>query len=501
LNSTKTLTLAAATVMTGALAYMNAQSSSGTASSLATSHSNASPSLTIYNGGFATVRDRVALDLKNGINQIVYSGPTRTLEPESVILRDPNGKVAIQILEQNYRNDPISQAALLHVFEGKTIEFQLPRDPGGSERIVSGKVVRSGYESNGQFTEPLIEVGGKLQFGLPGKPIFPSLPENSILKPQLNWRIRAAETSKLDAELAYISNGFAWNADYNLVTEENQDSGDLIGWVTINNQSGKLFENAKIQLMAGDVNKVELVRTQMMKARQVAAMAMEMDAGAPAVTEKSFDEFHLYTLQNPTTLLDRETKQVEFVRAEKMNTKRVFVYRGAPEFSVYDSQIVDPGFGTQNVNKKVHIYREFENKKDNGGLGIPLPKGRLRLYTREGAAGPLQFVGENNIDHTPQGERVKIFVGNAFDLVGERRQTDFRAESRRVVETYEIKLRNRKKTTAEIRVVEPMFRWSTWKFLAQSDPHVKTDSRTAEFRVTLQPDQEKVVTYTVEYRW
>lgn len=454
-----------------------------------------SPSLTVYNGGFAAVRDKITLDLKSGVNQVVYSGATRMLEPESVILRDPTGKIALQVLEQNYRNDPVSQGLLLSLFEGQTIEFEVTR--GSAVQTIRGKVIRSGYEPGGNITQPLIEVEGKLMFQLPGTPLFPSLPENTILKPQLNWQIRTTAAAKVQAELAYITNGLTWSADYNLVSEEGKDSGDLIGWVTVRNDSGKVFENARLQLMAGDVNKVQPQRYDMMK--QARGVLMEA-AAAPVVTEKAFDEFHLYTLQNPTTLLDKQAKQVEFVRAEKLQTKRIFVYNGSEGFAYpMEGLLTEPGYGTQS-NKKVSIYREFQNSKENN-LGVPLPKGRIRLYTREGAEGPLQFVGENNIDHTPQGERVRIFTGNAFDLVGERRQTNFTSSGRRATESFEIKVRNRKKTAAEVRVVEPLYRWSTWNVTQNSQAFSKLDARTIEFVVNLAPDEEKIVTYTVEYRW
>lgn len=222
----------------------------------------AEPALTIYNQNFAVVRDTVALDLKSGVSEIRFAGATAQLEPDSVILRDPAGKRALQILEQNYRNDPVSQELLLSLNEGKTIPFVRERmkDNTLTRETVMGKIVRSGYVPGGRMEQPIIEVDGQLQFSLPGQPLFPTLGDNTILKPTLNWLLRGDKPGKFDAEVSYVTAGFTWNADYNLVAPEKGDTVDLIGWITMNNQSGKTFENAKIKLMAGDVNKIQPLR-------------------------------------------------------------------------------------------------------------------------------------------------------------------------------------------------------------------------------------------------
>src|SRR5476651_707267 len=278
---------------------------------------SAQPSLTIYNQNFAVVRDSVPLDLKSGVNSIRYTGATAQVEPDSVVLRDPAGKRTLQILEQNYRNDPVSQELLLSLFEGKTIDFQRERmkDNTATLEIVPGKIIRSGYVPGGGAEQPINEAGGKLQFSLPGQPLFPSLGDDTVLKPTLNWLLQADKPGKLDAEVGYVTGGFSWSASYNLVAPEKGDTLDVIGWITMNNQSGKTFEDAKIKLMAGDVNKIQPPQA-FGGGRSRAVFAMEaMEKDAPAVTEKSFDEFHLYSIARPTTLHDRETKQVEFVSA------------------------------------------------------------------------------------------------------------------------------------------------------------------------------------------
>jgi hypothetical protein len=463
----------------------------------------AQPALTIYNQNFAVVRDSVPLDLKSGANAVVYSGATAQVEPDSVILRDPSGNHSLQILEQNYRNDPVSQELLLSLFEGKTIDFQKNSlvNNSTSQQLVSGKIIRSGYVPGGEAQQPIIEVNGKLQFSLPGQPLFPDLGDDTVLKPAFNWLLQSDKPGKFDAEVGYVTGGFDWSASYNLVSPEKGDFVDLAGWITMNNNSGKTFENAKIKLMAGDVNKIQ---PQNMPAGRIfarTAMAMEDNSTAPAVTEKAFDEFHLYSIARPTTLHDHETKQVEFVHAEKIFAPTIYVYDGAANYSFYGALIDNQDYGTEG-GKKISVMREFVNAESNH-LGIALPAGKLRFYRRDDD-GQLQFVGENTIDHTPRNETIRVTTGNSFDLVGERKQTDFHVDTRAhtMDESFEIKLRNRKKTdTVEIRVVEHLYRWNNWEITAKSDDFVKKDSQTIEFRVPVKPDEEKVVTYTVHYSW
>jgi hypothetical protein len=462
---------------------------------------SAQPALTIYNQDFAVVRDTVPLDLKSGPNAVRYADATAQVEPDSVILRDPAGKHSLQILEQNYRNDPVSQELLLSLCEGKTIDFQNFRlkDNTQTREIIPGKIVRSGYVPGGASGQPIIEVNGKLQFSLPGQPLFPDLGNDTILKPAFNWLLQSDKPGKFDAEVGYITGGFDWSASYNLVSPEKGDQCDLVGWITMNNNSGKTFENAKIKLMAGDVNKIPPpMAMPAAGAFRMKAMNMAM-AEEPAVTEKAFDEFHLYSVARPTTLHDHETKQVEFVHAEKMLAPTIYVYDGATGYQFYGLNY-DRGYG-QSDNKKVIVQREFKNAETNQ-LGIALPRGKLRFYRRDDG-GQLQFVGENEIDHTPRNETVRVTTGNAFDLVGERKQTNFRVDTgdKWIDETFEIKLRNRKKEPVEIRVIEHLYRWSNWNITAKSDDFVKKDAQTIEFRVPVKPDEERVVTYTVHYSW
>jgi hypothetical protein len=460
----------------------------------------AEPALTIYNQNFAVVRDTVPLDLKSGVNEVRYADATARVEPDSVILRDPTGRHSLQILEQNYRNDPVTQELLLSLFEGKTIDFERMRMKDNTQmpEIIRGKIVRSGFVPGGAPVQPIIEVNGKLQFSLPGQPLFPDLGDDTVLKPTLNWLLQSDKSGKFDAEVGYITEGFTWESDYNLVSPEKGDLVDLVGWVTLNNYSGKTFRDAKIKLMAGDVNRIQRFVTPI-GAMRMKTMNMAAEA-APAVTEKAFDEFHLYSIARPTTLRDQETKQVEFVHAERVIAPTIYVYDGAPGYRFYGELNYDLGYGMEG-NKKVIVMREFVNS-DTNHLGMPLPAGKLRFYRRD-ADGQLEFVGENQIDHTPRNETIRVTTGNAFDLVGERKQSSFHVDTsdKWMDESFEIKLRNRKKEPVEIRVVEHLYRWSNWEITQKSDEFAKKDSQTIEFRVPVKPDEEKTVAYTVHYSW
>ena len=475
--------------------------------------------LTIYNQNFFVAREHVPLDLQSGVNEARYTGVAAHLEPDSVILRDPSGR-PLQILEQNYRNDPVSPEMLLSFYEGKTIDFAVSRNADGSDVKIKGKVIRSGFVPthwiNGYpqqtSTQPIVEVDGVLRFGLPGQPIFPAFSADSILKPTLSWLLQTNQPGKFDAEISYVSGGMDWKSDYNIVVQDGKgadgrshtDLLDMIGWITMHNESGKGFENARIKLLAGDVNKIQ---EQTLAGRAYGAMkeAVLADAAAaPVVREKSFDEFHLYTLQRPTTLRDEETKQVEFVRSTGIHAQRLFIYDGAriADYAYYTPEQIrsDVNYGTVS-NRKIWVMEEFKNSEANN-LGIPLPKGKLRFYRRD-TDGHLEFVGENTIDHTPKDETIRVYTGNAFDVTGERKRTNYRVDSnqRWMDETFEIRLRNHKKEPVDVRAAEHLYRWTNWNLTEKSSPFKKNDAQTIEFPVTIASNGEQVISYTVHYSW
>lgn len=466
----------------------------------------AEPALTIYNQDFVVVRETVGLNLTAGLNSVACSGVTMQLEPDSVVLRDPAGRAAFKVLEQNYRADAVSSGLLLSLNEGKFLDF-ITRDRDGKEYIVKGKVLRSGYlplaadgdRSRSAEAQPIIEVNGQLRFSLPGEPVFPSLSDDAVLKPMLVWQIEAPAAAKFDAELSYVSGGMKWSASYNLISPEKGDTIDLVGWVTVENRTGKAFENAVVKLMAGDVNRLPQPQT------YATSRGITMMDAATIVTEKAFDEFHLYSLPRTVTLHDQETKQVEFLRATGVKSKTSYVYNGAQlgGYRGWNSEAIrgNREYGTQS-STKVAVMREFENTEQNG-LGQPLPQGRTRFYRRDDADGRLEFTGENTIDHTPRNETIKLRTGDAFDLVGSRRQTDYVLSNRNdaLDEAFEIRLRNRKSTPVEIRVVENLYRGANWEITQKSHDFTKSDAQSVEFRVNVPADGETVVTYRVHYSW
>jgi hypothetical protein len=474
----------------------------------------AGPGLTIYNGGFAAVRDSVALDLKPGTNSVVYDRATMMLEPDSVILRDKAG-APLEILEQNYRNDPVTSGLLLSLFEGKEVDF-LVKENEKPDRVVRGKVIRSGYIPVTGFGgyhggnpsgsgQPIVEVDGQIRFSLPGEPVFPSLGDDTILKPRLAWRIESEAEKKSEAELGYITGGLSWEASYNVVAPEKGNEVELIGWITMENRCGRDFADAQIKLLAGDVNRVgpQYDTREWARPRVMAMQAASM--GGPPVEEKAFDEYHLYTLKRPATLRNDETKQVEFVRASGVQSQIIYVYDGVKtDWDRYR------GHGGANLSDNeelgvkssttVKIVREFMNSQKNN-LGIPLPRGKIRFYRADGAN--LEFTGENLIGHTPKDELIKVYTGEAFDVVGERKRTDFKVDNANnwASESFEIMLRNRKKEAVNIRVVEHLYRWSNWQIKDNSAEFVKIDADEVQFRVDVPAESERKVNYTAVYTW
>jgi hypothetical protein len=457
----------------------------------------ADTSLTIYNRDLAVVRESLPIKLEAGENRLSFAGATAKVQPASVVLRDPAGDAAFSILEQGYRNDPVSRSLLLQHFEGETIAFRSVY-PDGEVEEIEGKIVRSGHVPGGQPQDPIIEVEGKLRFQLPGEPLFPALGDDTILRPTLSWVIGAPEAAEFDAQLSYLSQGFSWQADYNFVAPETGNTASVTGWVTLENRSGTAFQDAAVKLVAGDVNIVEPEARQPRLAEE--AMMMR-SADAAAVEEKAFGDFHLYTLPRPLTIRDKETKQVEFLRAPEVRTSKKYVYDGAKMFRNHGGRNTNP-IGDREYPKDVAVFWEFTNDEASG-LGMPLPAGRVRFYRSDEADGNLEFVGENEIDHTPRNEEVSLYTGNAFDLVGERKVTNFTADERRkrMSESVEVTVKNRSKEAKTIIVREHLWRWSNWEILEPSAEFTKIDADTIEFEVALDPDEEKTVTYTAQYTW
>ncbi len=462
-----------------------------------TAMTSADTALTIYNRDLAVVRETLPLDLKAGVNTVSFDRATARVQADSVVLRDPAGKAAFSILEQSYRNDPVSRGLLLKHFEGQTIDFRTVY-PDGKVETAAGKIIRSGYVPGRGSEDPIIEVDGKLRFELPGEPLFPALTDGSILRPTLNWQIAARDAAAFNAQLSYLSNGFQWKADYNIVAPEKSETCTLSGWVTVNNQSGTNFKDATVKLVAGDVN---IVQPQTHRLAETMMRAKAMDMAEARVEQKAFDDFHLYTLPRPLTIHDKETKQVEFIRSPQVKARKKYVYDGATMHRFSGGRVENPLQGME-YPKDVAIFWEFKNDEASG-LGLPLPAGRVRFYRSDDADGNLEFVGENNIDHTPANEELSIYTGNAFDLIGERKITDFQRREREnwMSETIEVTVKNRSKEARNIIVREPLWRWSGWKIENPSMEFNKKDAQTIEFTVALQPNQQQTLTYTARYSW
>jgi hypothetical protein len=335
---------------------------------------------------------------------------------------------------------------------------------------------------------------------------FPDLPGGLDTRPTLVWDVLSPRGGEHRARVAYQTAGITWWADYNLTFTEGKDESsgllDLGAWVSIINQSGAAYPDARLKLIAGDVNRVQPVGPQAMQRRAMEA-AVAAD-GAAGFDQKAFFEFHLYTLGRRTSLPNNSTRQIElFEAAKRIPTRRILLYDGLSfPIGAAGTPITDRGFGSGQPDRKVDVILEFRNDKQYG-LGIPLPAGRIRVSKLDDADGSLEFIGEDSIDHTPRDEPVRVRLGAAFDVVGERRQVDFAIDTRArwMEEEIEVKVRNHKETPATVVVREHMHRWSNWRMVSQSQPFQKDDARTISFNVTVPKDAESVVRYRVRYSW
>lgn len=439
--------------------------------------------LTIYNEDFAVARTTVPLQLHAGVNDVTTTSVTSQLEPDSVVLRDPESHNPIQVLEQNYDSAVVTQGWLLEKYEGQTIEFQLPAPAaGGVGQIIAGKVIRAG-------NEPLIEVNGKMQFHLPGVPLFPAAMDGLLLKPTLRWRIDARKAASFPAELDYITRGMKWQATYNVLIPATEDTtgpekADVMGWVTIENHTGTEFPAATIQLMAGDVAKIKLDREfdRVELASKVFKYSAGVAAAPPPVTQKAFDEFHLYDLHRTVALKNGETKQVQFLEAAGVTVQRRFELE----------------YASDTIPTQAAVVEKIKNSEANH-LGMPIPAGRLRVYRRD-TDGQVQFVGESMIEHTPAEQEINIVTGKAFDVTGTQRQTEARSTSHSSDQSFEVKLSNQKAQAVTVHVIEPMER-ENWKITAKSTDYTKKDATTVDFAVVVPAKGEAVLTYSVHSNW
>ncbi len=450
-----------------------------------------SVSLTIYNQGTALVQDRRTFPLEQGVMTLDFTDVAASIDSTSVSFKSLTDPLGTRVLEQNYVFDLVGSSALLERYLDERIEIVTNDGTAFAGQLLSGR--------NGEII--LRQDDGQVQVinQVNIRDLrFPALPEGLITRPTLRWLLDVAQAGPQQVELTYLTGGLNWSADYILLLATDETSLDVNGWITLTNVSGAGFREAQLKLIAGDVNR--LPEPEMMYDMAAAMPADGAMAQERQVEQRDFSEYKLYEVARPVTVADNETKQVEFVSATGVSASTFFVYNGGSPFYGYYGPVTDQYYGQSGITD-VQNWLEFSTGEESG-LDAALPAGRVRVY-QEDIDGAALLIGENQIDHTAKGETIELYLGNAFDLVGERIQSDFIYLGTNVLEeTYQITLRNRKETDAvEIRVPENLFRWSNWEILNSSDDWTKVDSNSIEFRVTVPPGGEKVITYTVRYSW
>ncbi|HYP78359.1 MAG TPA: DUF4139 domain-containing protein [Polyangiaceae bacterium] len=438
-------------------------------------------SLTVYNQNFGLVRELRKVHLGTGNVELSYADVSAHIQPETVHLKSLTGDDQLTVLEQNYRYDLLSPDTLLKKYVGKTIKVYRYNEHTGVEEEKQAELlsVEGGV---------VLRIDGQITSNFAGRYAFPSVPENLVQKPTLVWLV-ASGAADQRVEVAYLTQGLDWHADYVLSVDADDKLGDLNGWVTLKNETGTSYQNAELKLVAGDVQRINPAQPPMMM-DAVAPMAPPAPA-PPQFKEEGLFEYHLYTLDRPTSLLDKEQKQVSLLSAGNIALEKKLIFYGQQYFFRGNfAQIIE--------NQKVSVYLDFRNEERNH-LGMPLPKGTLRVYKSD-EAGQKQFIGEDAIEHTPRDEKIRVKLGEAFDVVADRRELSYRALSTCASETdWEIKLRNHKDVAERVEVNEPT--GGDWEVISSSSPATKKDSRTFTFDVRLAPRSETKLTYRVRVRW
>src|SRR5438477_54530 len=444
-----------------------------------------SVNITVYSSNLGLVRETRKLTLPAGRIALRFADVTAQIRPETVHLGSLTAPASLRILEQNYQYDLLNPAKLLDKFVGKQITLVLRH-----------------YQNNTETFEPvqatLLSNNGGQVWRINGQIVinptniaemrFPDLPRNLVATPTLVWDVENREVAAQTIEASYLTAGMNWRADYVLLVNADDTKGDLQGWVTLTNNSGATFEDARLQLVAGDVNRVSEGRNYAL----AGAMMRKEAVDEAQFQEQGFFEYHMYTLQHPTTIRDNETKQVSLLEAAGFEVKKEFVLSGQ---HYYYTNYSNPG---QPIKEKVGVYMQFRNSQSNK-LGMPLPAGTVRLYKKDDKGGQ-QFIGEDRIDHTPKDEDVRVKVGDAFDIVAERKQTDYRVIATNLYEYgYEIKIRNHKDVPVTVIVNEPI--GGDWEMLSSTFEAEKTAAFAARFRVPVAKDGEARLAYRVRVKY
>ena len=441
-----------------------------------------SVAVTIYNENLALVKDVRQVALERGVNRLALREVSAQMRPETALLRSLSHARALSLLEQNFDFDLLTPAKLLEKYVGRDVRIVRTHPTTGTETVEAATVLAAN-------SGVVLRIGDRIETGLPGRIVFDGVPANLRDRPTLVSELDAARGGSQTIELSYLTGGLSWKADYVAELNGTDAALDLNGWVTLTNQSGTAYQNAKLQLVAGDVNRV---RDEMVLAAKASRMRVA-EAAAPRqdMAQESLFEYHLYTLQRPTTIADKQIKQVSLLSAQGVPVKKELLLQGSEYY--YRSSV--GGIG-QKI--KIGVYVQFENR-EAARLGVPMPKGVVRVYKKD-SAGNAQFVGEDRIDHTPKNEKVRLKLGDAFDVTADKKQTDFRARGSHMYESaYEIVLRNAKKEAVTVVVREPVP--ADWTMLEETQKHAKVASGTAEWQVKVPAEGKTTLRYRVLVRY
>ena len=442
--------------------------------------------ITVYNSNLGLVKDTRALRLPRGVSQLRFMDVAQQINPATVHIKSTTAPDALNVIEQSYEYDLLNPQKLLDKYVDKELTLVLRTVENNTERL---SPTRATLLANNQGQ--VWQVGDQIVINPTNiaEMRFDRLPADLIAKPTLVWSLNNAGAQEHTVEASYLTQGLNWRADYVVVVNQNDTKADLNGWVTINNNSGTAYRNAELKLVAGDVHRVREVEQM---ARDVAKAAQAQAGRQPQFEEQAFFEYHLYTLQRQTTLKNNETKQINLLSSANFNIKKELVLNGQP---YYFQGYNNPG---EPIKEKIGVFVSFKNSKENS-LGQPLPAGIVRVYKAD-SSDAQQFVGEDRIDHTPKDETVRVKLGDAFDVVAERKQTDYKAIARRVFEyAYEIRIRNHKEEAVTVVVNEPI--GGDWEIVNSTFPAEKTAAFAARFNVPVAKDGEAVLSYRVRVKF